>query len=782
MNNEPIFRLERLLSPRVWALLFLLFVMPVSADETTEDGFAAWSRGDYQTATRIWHITGQAGDPLAQYNLGWAYLSGLGVEKNNETSLLWFTKAADNDDEIAQQKLLEILIQKPGDVVTYEQIDKWLTKISQNPSDSFVEQLHGQAINEEPVAQLILGVLYEDGIAVGRDEVQAMQNYLGAAKHGVAVAQTFLASLFEHAEEISRDYDEAIVWYLKAAEQGYTEAQYRLALLYESGGLLARNPTEALRWFKSAESQGERRARVPIGRLLYEKQDYVGALSWFKIAEKDGDIWSRYHIATMHYLGYGVPTDAGTAFRWLRQMVKADMNMIAKMEEASSTGQLVAQVGLGYIFSKGEDYLRDLDKAFDYFLLAAIQGDSYAQRHIGDFYFKGISVGEDLSEAEEWYRKAAEQGDQDATNGLVKIQHLRRLRLEEVKVLLSKAKRAFKDGKLTKPVSSSALTYYKKALELDENNQQALEGIRAIIDYFIRIIEDAIVDKKLDVAEEALTIVISVEPQNDIARELKKQLLVAQEEVQSSTTTIAAGVESGQECKEPSADLTGITELSSGTAFIINRQGYAVTNGHVISYDLGEKAYECDALQTYYKGEKRWAVLVQADPKNDLAIIRTCRNFPITAQLRGDKVELEEGEEVAAYGYPLAQDFRKKARITNGIVSALSGFGNDSTRLQHTASIQPGNSGGPLLDLHGKIVGVNVSSYDSVHALKTGEFVPQNVNFAIKSRLVRDFLRSNHIRHKVAEVDDGEELSFIEVKRIADKFTVMVICWGIFED
>ena len=774
VNHKSLLLLGRLTPTRVLALLFVLFTVSVSAAETTKDGFTAWSKGDNQTAIRIWHTTAKAGDPLAQYNLGWIYLTGTGVAKDKEASILWFAKAANNGDEDAQQILLEIFIKKPGDLDSYKQIDKWLAEITKNPSEGLVKRLHKQAKDKEPVAQLVLGICFEGGIVVPRDEVQAMQNYLGAAAHGIPAAQTYLASLYEHATNISRDYDQAIVWYRKAAEQGYGEAQYRLALLHDAGGLLVRNPKEALRWSKEAESQGETRARLLIGKLLYEEQDYVSALDWFTKAEKDGDLWARYHIATMHYLGYGVLADAETALSWLRQMIQADMSLIAKMEEAADAGQLVAQVGLGHVLTKGEDNLRDKDKAFHYFLLAAIQGDPYAQRSIGDFYFQGISVGQDLSAATEWYKKASEQGDQGAKNGLVKIEHFKRLRIEEVKVLLSKAKQAFKERKYIKPINDSALTYCNKVLELDENNQHALDGIQTIVDRYIRIIEDAIADNKLDIAEDSLAVVIDIQPQNEAARELKKQLLVAQE----STGTSGTEVSPAQDCTEPSQNMSGIEVVGSGTGFAINRTGYAITNEHVVTYKVGKETYLCDALQTYHKGDTKWAMLAQTDVKNDLAIIRTCRKFPTFAQLRSDQLEVEEGEKIVAYGYPLSSFFSEKPRITDGIVSSLSGLRNDSTRLQHTAPIQPGNSGGPLLDLMANVVGVNQSTLDDVAMLKMDGFVPQNVNFAIKARLVRDFLESNEISYKNADAAERDDLSLVKVRKIADKFTVLIFCWG----
>ena len=275
------------------------------------------------------------------------------------------------------------------------------------------------------------------------------------------------------------------------------------------------------------------------------------------------------------------------------------------------------------------------------------------------------------------------------------------------------------------------------------------------------MVEDAIADKNVDIAKEGLAVVIDIEPQNEAAKELKKQLLVAQKDAQGSAGAGSSGTAPGQDCTEPSQKFEGIEMVGSGTGFAINEQGYAVTNDHVVSYEIGEEEYLCDALQTYYKGDTRWAKLVQTDEKNDLAIIRTCRGVKNFAQLRSDRLELEEGESVAAFGYPLFDVFRAKPRITDGIVSSLSGFNNDSSQLQHTAAIQPGNSGGPLLDLMGHVVGVNRSTFSEKLAEKQG-FATQSMNFAVKSRLVRDFLESNEIPYKNADAVEQDHLTLVE--------------------
>jgi S1-C subfamily serine protease len=86
-----------------------------------------------------------------------------------------------------------------------------------------------------------------------------------------------------------------------------------------------------------------------------------------------------------------------------------------------------------------------------------------------------------------------------------------------------------------------------------------------------------------------------------------------------------------------------------------------------------------------------------------------------------------------------------EANVTAGIVSALAGIGNDARFLQVTVPIQPGSSGGPLLDLQSRVVGVVVGKLDALRVASVTGDIPQNVNFAIKSSVVRSFLQASGV-------------------------------------
>jgi S1-C subfamily serine protease len=116
-------------------------------------------------------------------------------------------------------------------------------------------------------------------------------------------------------------------------------------------------------------------------------------------------------------------------------------------------------------------------------------------------------------------------------------------------------------------------------------------------------------------------------------------------------------------------------------------------------------------------------------------------------------------------------------------VSALAGIGNDARLFQVTVPVQRGNSGGPLLDLHGRVVGVVVGKLDAVQVASVTGDIPQNVNFAIKAGVVRTFLQASGVAGSAVPTveeaygEEPQELSPAEVGARAKDFTVLVECW-----
>ncbi len=107
--------------------------------------------------------------------------------------------------------------------------------------------------------------------------------------------------------------------------------------------------------------------------------------------------------------------------------------------------------------------------------------------------------------------------------------------------------------------------------------------------------------------------------------------------------------------------------------------------------------------------------------------------------------------------------------------TALAGPDNNRRRIQITAPVQPGNSGGPVLDQSGHVVGVVVARLDAVKLVQRTGRLPQNVNFAISEGTVRAFLDANNVPYEVEPSD--KPLPTADIAAKAREFTVRVECW-----
>jgi serine protease Do len=203
----------------------------------------------------------------------------------------------------------------------------------------------------------------------------------------------------------------------------------------------------------------------------------------------------------------------------------------------------------------------------------------------------------------------------------------------------------------------------------------------------------------------------------------------------------------------------------SGTAFFV-ASNRLVTNSHVVR--------DCRRLiQIRYPDQAPSSAFVDVqDSANDLALLHTdmrsmgVASFRLTPRL---------GEPVASYGFPYFGILSSSGSFTLGNVSSLAGIRDDTRFLQITAPIQPGNSGGPLLDMSGNILGVVVSRL----MIEGGDSTPQNVNFAIQASMVTNFLSIKGISPKVSDLAEKRDLAPSEVADVAKKFTVQIFCQGV---
>lgn len=125
-------------------------------------------------------------------------------------------------------------------------------------------------------------------------------------------------------------------------------------------------------------------------------------------------------------------------------------------------------------------------------------------------------------------------------------------------------------------------------------------------------------------------------------------------------------------------------------------------------------------------------------------------------------------------GFPLHGLLASDPSVSAGTISALAGLANNPNLLQITAPVQPGNSGGPLLDQGGKVIGVVVGKLDTVRVAQAYGEAPQNVNFAISGAVARGFLKSNGVT--VNSGPEGQTMTPADIAEKASGFVVLLEC------
>ena len=205
-------------------------------------------------------------------------------------------------------------------------------------------------------------------------------------------------------------------------------------------------------------------------------------------------------------------------------------------------------------------------------------------------------------------------------------------------------------------------------------------------------------------------------------------------------------------------------QTSSGTAFAVAPE-ILVTNEHVVA--------GCSSVEIVSAGGRHKGSVVVADADIDLSVLRVSTLKGPTARLRNPRT-IRLGESVMVFGYPLTGALSSDGNFTSGLVSALRGLRDAPGEIQITAPVQPGNSGGPLMDASGLVVGVVQAKLDALRTARATGDIPQNVNFAISLEVLADFLVKNRISFQNSE--SSAPLESARVAELAQGFTYRIEC------
>jgi Trypsin-like peptidase domain len=177
-----------------------------------------------------------------------------------------------------------------------------------------------------------------------------------------------------------------------------------------------------------------------------------------------------------------------------------------------------------------------------------------------------------------------------------------------------------------------------------------------------------------------------------------------------------------------------VHEVSFGTGWP-TQHGYVITNQHVIN---GKK--KITVVST--SGKKFSATVLIEDKINDLAVLQVEHPDKLPPALPIANASARTGSKVFTIGYPHPDVMGEKPKLTEGIVNAISGYMDDPRILQISVPVQAGNSGGPLLNMNGEVVGIVTAKLSAVKMFNWTGDLPQNVNYAIKASYITALLKS----------------------------------------
>ena len=189
-----------------------------------------------------------------------------------------------------------------------------------------------------------------------------------------------------------------------------------------------------------------------------------------------------------------------------------------------------------------------------------------------------------------------------------------------------------------------------------------------------------------------------------------------------------------------------------------------MTNEHVID--------GCTETRVHFKGEMVPAKLIADDSRNDLALLKIKEKPSAFLKLSGENPYLLQ--DIIAAGYPFGNKISSSIKVTRGVVSSLSGVADNISEIQIDAALQPGNSGGPLLDENGNVVGVAVAKLDAEFALEKFGILPENTNFGIKVSVVKSLLDAHEVEYQTGR---STTMPKSKLGKLANDGTVFLSCW-----
>jgi TPR repeat protein len=738
---------------------------------------------------------GNDAPPRFHSNLGRMYRKGIGVVKDPTKAFHWYRKAAERGYATAQYQLGLIYLLGRGTARNAEEAKKWFLKAS--------DWYHKVGNQGGAWAAFRAGDMHRLGRGLARDREEAKKWWHKAiaayelhAEQGDVTAQHRLGYIFRNS--LLRDYDKSFSWTKKAAETGFPQSQRALAQMYQFGRGTERNLSEAARWFRKSAEQADLTSQKALARLYQTgngvPKDFSAAIRWYQAAAEQGDGSSQLRLVEIYSSDKYAAKDKGAAHMWLnlanaqltssrvfgariRFLNKIESEMAAKAIAeahdsalrwlkkyqtgsyehslqkwlpAATGGDAKAQYELGRKHAHGDGIPKNYRLAFEWLEKSAEQGNPKAQNALGYMYAEGKGTEQSHKTAHEWIKRAAAQGNVEAKfnlGALYRAGHgIPKDKTQSLKWFSTAARAGFHHAQ------------YNLGIAHENGDGITQDSLQAYAWYSL-----AASNGNSDAAKSREKIAKNMKPEQILAaQKLSNQWLTEN----LSETPVDA--RSGNAMNEHLFVLKPLTLKGSGTGFYVTKAGLILTTNHVID--------GCREIVIQTPGQESLkAKIVAQDATNDIALLKAVSKSGAMAVFQAGS-RLAPGDEIVSFGFPLSQILASAGNLTTGQVSSLSGIRDDSRHFQITAPLQQGNSGGPILNAYGKVVGMASGKLRAFAvALVTGD-IPQNVNFAIKGKIIETFLEANRIKFQRNSVSTPK-LSTAESGARAKKYTIKIACW-----
>ncbi|HMC28425.1 MAG TPA: tetratricopeptide repeat-containing serine protease family protein [Verrucomicrobiae bacterium] len=461
----------------------------------------------------------------------------------------------------------------------------------------------------------------------------------------------------------------------------------------------------------------------------------------------------------------------------LAQQSEADQKMIEKITAKAEKGDAAAQCCLAKLYFDGTGTTKDMAEAAKWFRKSAEQGFAEAEEDLGTCYAQGYGVNKDRAEAVKWFRKAADRGVAEAEFNLgVSYENGYGARQDAMEAIIWYRKAADKGfagaqcnlgtcyfvGEGTPKDAAEGVRWWRKAAEQGSAQAQAKLGAAYYAGEGV----------PKDLVQAYTWYNLAAAQGHEIAAKIRANLEVVMLPEQVFDAQRLSQKFKPRSSPEPGAPVSSSgraesTPSASGTGFFITEDGFLITNHHVVR--------DATQIRLVTGAGLIAAKLVKLDAANDLALLKAEGRFaPLSvAASRGVKL----GGTVATVGFPNIglQGFAPK--LAKGEIASLSGPQDDARYFQISVPVQPGNSGGALVDERGNVVGVVSAKLDAAAAFAATGTLPENVNYAVKSGFLLSFLESvPEVSAKVKEPETKDQ-KFEDVVRSAEQAAVLVLVY-----